>query len=122
MNVYETATHLARDLRKRQTKEEKLLWHELRNRKFFGKKFFRQHPIFFDYCGRNAFFIADFSCREDRLVIEVDGKSHKYQGEYDEYRTYIVNSLGMEVVRFKNEDIEERMNQVLRELRLLIRI
>jgi len=122
VNIHETATKLARDLRKRQTRAEMLLWQKLRNRKFFGKKFLRQHPIFFEYFGQDAFFIADFSCREDRLIIEIDGKSHEYQKECDEYRTHIVNSLGIRVVRFNNEDVEERMDAVLKQLRLLMRI
>ncbi len=36
---------LARELRKNQTPEEKLLWQFLRNRKLKGVKFLRQHPI-----------------------------------------------------------------------------
>ena len=121
-SVYEAARELTRQLRKQQTNAEKLLWQELRNRKVFGKKFFRQHPIFFEYYGQNAFFIADFYCRESHLVIEIDGKIHEYQQEYDQYRTHIINSLGIRVARFKNEEIEQKINEVLMEIAHLMNV
>ncbi|MEO1098649.1 MAG: DUF559 domain-containing protein, partial [Bacteroidota bacterium] len=37
--------HYARKNRSNQTKAEKMLWDELRNRKLDGFKFRRQHPI-----------------------------------------------------------------------------
>ncbi|MGB2870107.1 MAG: endonuclease domain-containing protein [Bacteroidota bacterium] len=114
------ATELARILRKNQTATERILWNSLRNRQFLGKKFLRQHPIFFDYEGKEAFFIADFHCHEHRLVIEVDGKSHDYQKEYDDYRTYIINCLGIKVVRFTNEEIEDRLGLVLQKIRGIV--
>ena len=119
--VPEIAKRLARDLRRRQTIAEGKLWTVLRNRQFLGKKFLRQHPIIFAYEARKRFFVADFFCHENKLVVEVDGKSHDYQKDYDELRTYIINGLGMRVVRFKNEDIENKMDQVLDELKGLLR-
>jgi very-short-patch-repair endonuclease len=119
-DVFDAAKQLARDLRKRQTAAEKTLWRELRRRELLGKKFLRQHPIFLDYQGREAFFIADFYCHECRLVIEVDGKIHDYQKEYDGLRTHIINALGIKVVRFKNEDIERNVHEMLRRLRSLL--
>lgn len=116
-STYEAAKLLARELRKRQTPAEDILWKSLRNRQFLGKKFLRQHPIFFYYGHREAFFIADFYCREQGLVIEVDGASHEYQKEYDEFRTHIIHSLGTKVVRFKNDEIEGDLSQVLERLK-----
>jgi very-short-patch-repair endonuclease len=121
-SVYDSAKELTRQLRKRQTSAEKLLWDELRNRKFHGQKFFRQHPIFFEYCRQKVFFIADFYCRESHLVIEIDGKIHEYQQDYDEYRTEIINSLGIRVARFKNEEIEQKMNEVLTKIAHLMNV
>lgn len=46
------AKQLARDLRKRQTKAESILWKELRDKKFLGQKYYRQHPLFFEYSGK----------------------------------------------------------------------
>ena len=116
-STYEAAKQLARELRKRQTPAEDTLWKNLRNREFLGKKFLRHHPIFFYDGLREAFFIADFYCRENRLVIEIDGASHEYQKEYDKFRTCIINDLGIRVVRFKNDEIEGDLRQVLERLK-----
>ena len=119
-NVVEAAKRLCRDLRRRSTLSEQLLWHAVRNRKVLGKKFLRQYPIFFEYMDKETFFIADFYCHENRLVVEIDGKNHNYQQEYDELRTYIINDLGIEVVRFPNKEIETDINQVLEKLRAVL--
>ena len=68
----------ARELRSNLTYPEKLLWNELRNRKFEGLKFLRQHPILYkaDFKGIN-YFIADFYCHEKKIVIELDGPIHE---------------------------------------------
>jgi very-short-patch-repair endonuclease len=96
-----------RDSRKTQTISEKILWDVLRNRKLSGWKFLRQHAICFEYQGRIRFFKADFFCHEARLIIELDGKIHEYQAEYDEYRTFIINQLGFRVERIKNEELKD---------------
>lgn len=96
-----------RDLRKNQTPSEKILWNILRNRNLMGKKFLRQHAIYFKYQGQTRFFTADFYCYEAKLVIEVDGKIHENQVEYDEYRTFLINQLGFRVERIKNEELRD---------------
>ena len=111
------AKELCRDLRKRQTKAEKILWEAVRNRKFMGLKFYRQYPIFIDFDGRETFFIADFFCFEKNLVIEIDGKIHDYQKDYDALRTEIINRKGIDVIRFKNDDIEQDLGTVMQKLR-----
>ncbi len=68
----------------------------MRNRKPAGKKFVRQYPIKINYEGGIRFFIADFYCHESRLIIELDG-----------YRTFIINQLGMRVLRIKNEELKD---------------
>jgi very-short-patch-repair endonuclease len=111
---------LSRDLRKRSTKGEQLMWEVVRNRNFMGLKFLRQHPIYFDEINKRRFFIADFYCHQYRLVIEMDGKVHDYQKEYDEIRTVIIKNLGIEVFRVKNEEIENNIAEVLFNLRTFI--
>jgi len=111
---------LCRDLRKRSTRSERMFWNEVRNRRILGKKFLRQYPIFFEYLNQKRFFIADFYCHESQLVIEIDGKSHDYQKEYDELRSYIINNLGIEVIRFRNGDIENDIKEVLTKLKAVL--
>ncbi len=103
----------ARKLRRNQTESESMFWQVVRNRKLKGKKFLRQHPICFEIDGRRRFFVADFYCHEKRLVVEIDGKIHGRQQEYDALRTHIINVLGMKVIRFKDEEIETNLETVL---------
>jgi leucyl-tRNA synthetase len=101
-------TERARWLRKNQTESEKKLWQELRNRKLAGLKFYRQHVIRYN----EGIFIADFYCHEKKLVIEVDGKIHLKKKEEDSIRDDIVKEMGMKVLRFKNEELDD-INKVL---------
>jgi very-short-patch-repair endonuclease len=96
-----------RKLRRNQTPSENALWQMLRNRKLEGWKFYRQHPIKVPYKGGFRFYIADFYCHEKKLVIEVDGKIHENQKEYDEYRTFVINQLGIQVFRLQNEELND---------------
>jgi very-short-patch-repair endonuclease len=111
------AKEIARELRQRQTPAETLLWEQVRNRRFLGKKFLRQHPLFFQHNDKPSFFILDFYCHEHNLAIEIDGKSHEYQKDYDRLRTHVINNLGVSVVRFKNEEIERSLNGVMERLK-----
>lgn len=96
----------ARQLRKRMTEEEKILWQKLRGRRFLGLKFFRQHPIVYDTINNKPlYFIPDFYCAEKKLIIEIDGKIHDFQKEYDERREEILRNMGLEIIRFKNEEL-----------------
>lgn len=90
------AKSVARDLRRRQTKGEQMFWEAVRNRKFRGKKFLRQHPILVDYDGKETFFVADFYCAEAKLVVEIDGEIHENQKERDALRTAIINERVVE--------------------------
>jgi len=109
-----------RELRKNSTNAEKIFWEIVRNRKFEGKKFNRQYPIFYDLQGKETFFIADFYCNEEKLVIELDGKIHNYTKEQDRLRTEIITLLGIRVIRFKNYEIEYCIEKVLNKLRNML--
>lgn len=108
----------ARQLRKNMTFEEKLLWQKLRGRKFFGLKFLRQHPIVYDLINyKPLFFIPDFYCASKNIIIEVDGKIHDFQKDYDERREEILTNMGLRVMRFKNEEIRN-IGKVLNEIEI----
>ena len=116
MNSFNNKTQLARELRRNITPSENLLWQNLRGRKLNGLKFLRQHPIeYTSVNNREQFFIADFYCAEKKLVVEVDGKYHDFQKDYDENRNLILKELGMHTVRIKNEettDIYKCLNKI----------
>ena len=109
----EIAKIRCRDLRKNSTKAEDIFWKKVRNRKFLGRKFYRQHPIFFDLLGKESFYIADFYCHEEKLVVELDCKIHDLQIENDKLRTGIINTKVIEVIRFTNDEIENDIKKVL---------
>ena len=113
MNIV-AAKELSRELRKSQTEAESCFWNAVRKKKRFGLRFIRQHPIFFEYYGKERFYIADFYCHEQQLVVEIDGPIHESQIEEDQLRDFIINSLGITVLRFKNEEIMNDMGSVLK--------
>lgn len=98
---------LARQFRKRATPAEAALWERLRNKKLAGFKFVRQFHV-----GR---YIVDFCCREQKLVVEVEGGIHEMENQkkYDGARFEELDLSGMRVLRFKNEEVFENMNGVL---------
>ena len=118
--TFDDAKALCRDLRKNQTKNETMLWNALRGRKFHGYKFLRQHPVFVTFMNKESFYIADFYCREQKLIIEIDGKHHAYNKRYDELRTEIIKNFGVNVVRFKDEEIEKNLPKVLKQLEEIV--
>ncbi|MBE0642812.1 MAG: endonuclease domain-containing protein [Bacteroidetes bacterium] len=102
-----------RELRRQQTPAEVRMWHLLRNRKYHGLKFNRQHPIFHDLDGRETFLIADFFCHELRLVIELDGSVHADTGHADAHRDRTLSLLGFTVLRFTNDIALEHPYRIL---------
>ena len=92
----------AKQLRKDATEEERLVWHELRNRRYRNLKFRRQHVI--------EGFVVDFFCVELNLAIELDGSIHQMQKEYDEIRQAVIEEKGIRFIRITNEQIKSNMN------------
>lgn len=95
----------ARNLRENMTNAELVLWNRIRNNQLLGFRFKAQHPV--------AGFIADFYCHKAKLVIEADGLIHQTQKEYDLDRDKIFNDLGLTVIRFSNEEIENNPDYVI---------
>lgn len=106
-----TATLRARELRRNATSAESKLWSHLRNRQLDGFKFVRQEPI--------GPFIADFVCRQKKLIIEIDGATHSTDEEVarDASRTRYLEERGYIVTRFQNEDIYHAMDFVIEAIR-----
>lgn len=113
-NLVEIAKFVCRELRKNSTQSEKIFWDKVRNKNFFGKKFYRQYPIFHDITGKETFFVADFFCYTDKLIVELDGKCHQYRLKEDDDRTKILNFLGLQVIRFSNDEIMNNLESVLK--------
>lgn len=118
--LVEISKIVCRELRKNSTQAERILWEELRNKKFYNRKFYRQYPFLHDITGKETFFVADFFCYSDKFIIELDGKYHEYKLKEDEERTKILNNLGLRVIRFTNEEIINDLNCVLNKIKINI--
>jgi very-short-patch-repair endonuclease len=111
------AKSICRQLRNNPTEAEIILWKHLRRKKVCGKKFLRQYPFFHDLSGKESFSVSDFYCHTEKLIIEVDGKYHKFRLKEDEERTRILNHLGLRIIRFTNEDVIKKIDYVLSEIK-----
>jgi very-short-patch-repair endonuclease len=89
----------ARDLRRRMTLSERLLWYMIR-RDALGLHFRRQHPV--------GPFILDFYCASAKLCVEVDGPVHDETADYDMRRDEWLAKEHIRVLRFTLADLEQR--------------
>ena len=96
-----------RNLRKNLTPAEATLWKALKNKQLAGRRFKRQVSI--------GYYIVDFYCPSEKLVIELDGDVHFTSPGYenDQRRSKYLNSLGLKVIRFENEDVFQCSEGVL---------
>jgi very-short-patch-repair endonuclease len=99
-----------KELRSGLTEAEKVLWKVLKSSKLAGRKFRRQHSI--------GYYIADFYCPSEKLVIELDGQQHyTEEGKLkDKERDEHLRSLGIKVLRFKNAEVLSNLNDVLKRI------
>ncbi len=102
--------HTRSALRKRMTAPELVFWTAVRARKLNGYKFRRQYSV-----GR---YVVDFYCAEKRIGIEIDGDSHftEDQKKYDEVRKEFISELGIQLLRYTNEEIMKNLSGVLEDV------
>jgi len=101
-------TQLARNLRNNSTPQERKLWYLFLSK--FPLRFHRQKAI--------GPYIVDFYCHKAKLVIEIDGGQHIEQEnqESDQKRTEYFASIGLEVIRFTNRDVDNYFDGVCGEI------
>ncbi|RWM28251.1 MAG: endonuclease domain-containing protein [Mesorhizobium sp.] len=93
----------ARELRSGDNQAEGTLWNELKAKRLGGYKFVRQMPI--------GPYFADFACRSQRLIVELDGSQHA-GSSYDRRRDEFMRSQGYSVLRFWNFDVLKNTRSV----------
>ena len=94
----------ARVLRQNMTEAERRIWKMLRLRQMNGHKFRRQVPI--------GQYIADFTCHEARLIVEIDGGQHDPSARSEMERTAFMRSEGYRVLRFWNNEVLQNLDGV----------
>ncbi len=110
-NMYYGASHLifqkAEELRNRMTPAEEVLWKHIHLNEW-KLKFRRQHPIWN--------YVSDFYCHGIKLVIELDGDIHEVEDvkKNDEAREKHLIEFGLTILRFKNQEILENIDSVLK--------
>ena len=76
-------------------------------------RFLRQKPVWN--------YILDFYCHKLKLWIEIDDNSHDWKWEYDEERTKYLNNVGIEIIRYTNNNIHYSLDAVTIDLKSKIR-
>ena len=101
---------IAKQLRRDETKAEKLLWSRLRNKQL-GVKFRRQHPLYY--------YVVDFYCHSHRLVVEIDGPIHDTVESIfdDNVRSQGFREFNIGIIRFTNDEVLFDVESVLRKIK-----
>jgi very-short-patch-repair endonuclease len=102
-------------LRKTMTKAEACLWkYLLKAKQLDGYSFSRQRPV--------ERYIADFMCKELKLIIEVDGNTHNFENIYikDQERQRDFEELGFKVIRFNDIEVLKNIEGVRKEIVIVI--
>ncbi|MBR3399114.1 MAG: endonuclease domain-containing protein [Prevotella sp.] len=96
------------------TPSEKMLWKHISDKQLDGWRFRRQHGF--------GPYVLDFYCLVLKLCIEVDGEIHQRTDvvEKDKERTSFLESNGIKVIRFTNDEIENDISDVLERIRRFI--
>jgi very-short-patch-repair endonuclease len=95
----------SKQMSRQMTKSEQIIWFSLLSKKqLLGYKFTKQ-KIIFNY-------ILDFYCSELLLAVEIDGDSHNIKQEYDQVRTDFLNSIGIQVIRFTNQQVNNNLEGI----------
>ena len=101
-------------LRRTETPTERMLWKKLRGKQLEGYRFRQQHGF--------GPYVLDFYCPSLRLCIELDGDVHNEESVKlkDEERTRFLKQNRIKVLRFRNEEVEQRIDHVLMKIREFI--
>ncbi len=99
-----------KQLRSHLTSAEQTLWYLLRDRRFLGLKFRRQHSV--------PPYVLDFYCDAIKLAIELDGGQHNETAaeQRDEKRSVYLHERGIEVLRYWNHEVLNETESVLEDL------
>jgi very-short-patch-repair endonuclease len=100
-------------LRNNSTYAEVFFWQQVKKGQLEGRKFRRQTSI--------GSYVVDFYCPEEKIVVELDGEVHFDEEiiKYDKERTKYIESLGIRVIRFENQDVLRNTDYVLNTIKEL---
>jgi very-short-patch-repair endonuclease len=96
----------AKELHRNMSPAEAKLWKHLRAHRMGNVHFRNQHAV--------GNYVVDFCAPRKKLIIELDGSQHLEQKEYDEERTRYLEVRGYRVLRFWNNDVLNKIDDVLK--------
>ena len=98
----------AKELRNNSTKSEIKLWKYLKGKQMMGYDFHRQRSI--------DEYIADFFCHNLKLVIELDGFTHRFEEvtQRDVKKENKLSEFGITVLRFSDDQVINDIYNVLK--------
>ncbi len=101
---------LAQKLRNNSTKAEIRLWTELFRGKQTGYTILRQRPV--------LNYIADFLCKDLKLIIELDGFSHEFEQQWkkDKKRQTELEDAGFKILKFSDDEVMKDLRNVESEI------
>jgi very-short-patch-repair endonuclease len=104
----------AKRQRHEMTRAEALLWQAIRGNRFNGWRFKRQVPY--------GPYVADFSCAQARLVVELDGRPHQDEEQMirDGRRDAWFQERGFRVLRISNDLVLGSIELALKEIELAL--
>ncbi|HEV7982066.1 MAG TPA: DUF559 domain-containing protein [Xanthobacteraceae bacterium] len=97
-------TNSSRHLRRTATIAEQRLWNRVRSRSLCRMKFVRQEPI--------GPYTVDLVCREQRLIVEIDGGQHA-ESRRDAVRDQWLRDHHYRILRFWNNEVFQNIDGVL---------
>ena len=103
----------ARNMRRKPTAGEYAFMKILK--KFKMRLKFKKQVVMFGY-------ILDFYAPRRYLAVEIDGPSHDKTKEYDQKRTNVLQSHGISMLRFTNEEVRDDPSRVGKIVSRLIKI
>lgn len=108
LNYNPQLTEKAKELRANETPFEKEVWYKVLSN-FKDLKWTKQKPI--------GEYIVDFYCAELMLAIEIDGESHVNKEKFESNRINKLNEVGINIVRYSNQEIENNIEGVFEDLK-----
>ena len=111
---------VARELRKNQTKAEKILWNNIRNDKLWVR--ILRQKIFYVYTEHSwldRYIIPDFYVAKNKLIIEVDWSIHNLDDilNLDKIKDELIENRWFKILRITNDEIYNNLNFVINKIK-----
>ena len=102
------------------TESEVILWLFIKWGKIWAR-FLRQKPVyvFTENWWLDRYIIPDFYCHDKKIILEIDWSIHDLEEIYqlDLYKENLLKKMWFTIIRMKNEDIKNNINQVLKNIK-----